>query len=111
MVGISLPQANTAGQTKKSIAFSLVTIGYAAGNLIGPQTFISKDAPRYTSGVIAMLVSYCVSIALLLSYFLNVYVENKRRDKKYGKPEELRDVVDGFADATDKKQEEFRYTY
>ncbi|KAI7773486.1 uncharacterized protein LA080_010562 [Diaporthe eres] len=111
VVGISLPQANTAGQTKKSIAFSLVTIGYAAGNLIGPQTFISKDAPKYTSGVIAMLVSYCVSIALLLVYFVNVYAENKRRDKKYGKPEELRDVVEGFADVTDKKQEDFRYTY
>ncbi|KAK7710882.1 hypothetical protein SLS63_012845 [Diaporthe eres] len=111
VVGISLPQANTAGQTKKSIAFSLVTIGYAAGNLIGPQTFISKDAPKYTSGVIAMLVSYCASIALLLLYFVNVYLENKRRDKKYGKPEELRDVVEGFADVTDKKQEDFRYTY
>ncbi|KAL1875476.1 hypothetical protein Daus18300_003215 [Diaporthe australafricana] len=111
VVVISLPQANTAGQTKKSVAFSLVTIGYAAGNLIGPQTFISKDAPKYTSGVIAMLVSYCVSIALLLLYFVNVYAENKRRNKKYGKPDELRDVVEGFADVTDKKQEDFRYTY
>lgn len=111
MVGISLPQANTAGQTKKSVAFSLVTIGYAAGNLIGPQTFISNDAPKYTRGVIAMLVSYCASMALLVLYYINVYVENKRRDKKYGKPEELRDVVEGFADITDKKQDGFRYTY
>lgn len=111
MVGISLPQANTAGQTKKSVAFSLVTIGYAAGNLIGPQTFISSDAPKYTRGVIAMLISYCAAMALLMLYFVNVYIENKRRDKKYGKPEELRDVVEGFADVTDKKQDGFRYTY
>ena len=58
-----------------------------------------------------MLVSYCISIALLLLYFVNVYVENKRRDKKYGKPKELRDVAKGFADITDKEQEDFRYTY
>lgn len=111
MVAVSLPQANTAGQTKKSVAFSVVTMGYAAGNLIGPQTFLSKDAPKYTSGVVAILVSYCVSIAFMLLYFINVHVENKRRDKKYGKPGELRDVVDGFADVTDKKQQEFRYKY
>lgn len=58
-----------------------------------------------------MLVSYCAAMALLMLYFVNVYTENKRRDKKYGKPEELRDVVDGFADVTDKKQDGFRYTY
>lgn len=58
-----------------------------------------------------MLVSYCASMALLVLYFVNAYVENKRRDKKYGKPEELRDVVEGFADVTDKKQDGFRYTY
>lgn len=50
-------------------------------------------------------------MALLVLYFVNAYVENKRRDKKYGKPEELRDVVEGFADVTDKKQDGFRYTY
>lgn len=58
-----------------------------------------------------MLVSFCVSIALLLLYFMNVHSENRRRDKKYGKPGELREVVEGFADVTDKKQEDFRYTY
>ncbi|KAF3768148.1 hypothetical protein M406DRAFT_70242 [Cryphonectria parasitica EP155] len=111
VVGISLPQANTAGQTKKSIAFSLVTIGYAVGNLIGPQTFVSNQAPKYTGGVIAMLVCYCISISLLLLYFAIVTVENKRRDKKYGRPEAIHNVVEGFADITDKKQENFRYTH
>lgn len=110
VVGISLPQANTAGQTKKLVAFSLVTIGYAVGNLIGPQTFIINDAPKYTSGVIAVLVSYCISIAILLFYFANVHAENRRRDKKYGKPGELCNAVEGFTDVTDKKQEDFRYT-
>ncbi|KUI67176.1 Allantoate permease [Cytospora mali] len=111
VVGISLPQANTAGQTKKSITFSLVTIGYAVGNLIGPQTFIANQAPKYTGGVIAMLSCYCAAMLLLLIYFAVAASENKRRDKKYGKPEELHDAVEGFVDITDMKQPNFRYTH
>ncbi|KAJ4386139.1 hypothetical protein N0V93_009032 [Gnomoniopsis smithogilvyi] len=111
VIGISLPQANTAGQTKKSIAFSLVTIGYAAGNLIGPQTFISNQAPKYTGGVVAMLVCYCISILILLIYFVVVSMDNKKRDRKYGKPEDVCNVVEGFTDVTDKNQENFRYTH
>lgn len=111
VVGISLPQANTAGQTKKSIAFSLVTIGYAVGNLIGPQTFIAKQAPKYTDGVITMLACYCVSVLLLLTYFCLAAAENRRRDNKYGKPEDLDNVAEGFIDITDMAQTNFRYTY
>lgn len=111
VVGLSLPQANTAGQTKKSIAFSLVTVGYAAGNLIGPQTFLNREAPKYTSGVVAMIACFCVSMLLMLAYLAVAASENKRRDRKYGKPKELRDVAEGFVDITDKKQTEFRYTY
>lgn len=58
-----------------------------------------------------MLICYCVSILLLLVYFAVVAVENKRRDKRYGKPAEVDDVVEGFADVTDKNQEDFRYTH
>ncbi|KAJ0317093.1 hypothetical protein Brms1b_005126 [Colletotrichum noveboracense] len=111
VVGISLPQANTAGQTKKAVCFSLVQVGYAAGNLIGPQTFISTQAPKYNGAVIAMLTSYVVSMVLMLAYWLVALSENKRRDKKYGKPEAVHEgTVDGFVDITDKKQKDFRYT-
>ncbi|KAI0018301.1 major facilitator superfamily domain-containing protein [Xylariomycetidae sp. FL0641] len=111
VVGISLPQANTAGMTKKSITYSLVAIGYAAGNLIGPQTFREDQAPKYTSGVVAMLVSYCVAIMILLVYWLFAAWENKRKDQKYGKPEAVHEgTADGFVDITDRKQEDFRYT-
>lgn len=104
-------QANTAGQTKKSVAYSLVTIGYAVGALIGPQTFRSNQAPKYTGGVITMLVCYCVSIILLLAYWFVAAMENKRRDRRYGRSESLQDsaVEVAFVDFTDKEQEAFRY--
>lgn len=58
-----------------------------------------------------MLTSYAVSVLLMLSYWLVAAWENKRRDKKYGKPQELQEgTVDGFVDITDKEQKDFRYT-
>ncbi|KAF3023007.1 hypothetical protein E8E14_011085 [Neopestalotiopsis sp. 37M] len=111
VIGISLPQANVAGHTKKSIAYSLVAIGYAAGNLIGPQTFVAKQAPKYTSGVVTMLACYCASMVVLFAYWLLTTAENKRRDRRYGKPEAVHvGTVEGFVDISDQKQENFRYT-
>lgn len=89
----------------------MVTVGYAAGNLIGPQTFRSNEAPKYTTSVISMIVSYCVCMLILMVYWLLGVWDNKRKDRKYGKPEEVQEgTAEGFADMTDKKQENFRYT-
>lgn len=97
--------------TKKAVTYSLVTIGYAAGNLIGPQTFRSKEAPKYTSSVIAMLVSYCACMLILMVYWLVGAWENKRRNRKYGKAKEVHEgTIEGFVDMTDKNQDDFRYT-
>ncbi|KAI2625981.1 MFS general substrate transporter [Hypomontagnella submonticulosa] len=111
VVAISLIQANTGGMTKKAVTYCLVTIGYAAGNLIGPQTFRSNEAPRYATGVTVMLVSYCICMLILMAYWLVGSWENKRKDRKYGKPEEVHEgTIDGFVDVTDRKQHDFRYT-
>ncbi|KAK8063129.1 allantoate permease [Apiospora saccharicola] len=113
VVGISLPQANTSGHTKKSVAYSLVAIGYAAGNLIGPQTFRSDQAPRYTGGVVAMLAAYGACMLILGAYWAVTTWENRRRDRRYGKQKEVvhGEIVDGdgFVDETDMKQTGFRY--
>ncbi|KAK6220715.1 hypothetical protein LQW54_001906 [Pestalotiopsis sp. IQ-011] len=111
VIGISLPQANVAGHTKKSIAYSLVAIGYAAGNLIGPQTFVAEQAPKYTTGVVTMLACYCASMVVLGAYWALSTWENRRRDRRYGKPEAVHaGTVDGFVDMSDRDQQDFRYT-
>lgn len=111
VIGISLPQANTAGQTKKAVTYCLVTIGYAVGNLVGPQTFRADQAPKYTAGVVAMLISYCICMAILLTYWVVATWENKRKDRMYGKPEAVHEgTLEGFEDVTDKHQQNFRYT-
>ncbi|KAI4113407.1 MAG: hypothetical protein LQ338_008181 [Usnochroma carphineum] len=44
---LSLIATNVAGYTKKTTVAAIYLISYCAGNIIGPQTFRPKDAPRY----------------------------------------------------------------
>ncbi|EHA27380.1 hypothetical protein ASPNIDRAFT_129269, partial [Aspergillus niger ATCC 1015] len=78
VVGISMAQANTAGHTKKTVQYSILYIGYALGNLIGPQTFRASQAPAYTGGFIAMLICYCICVALMGLYWVLVLKYNRR---------------------------------
>lgn len=84
------------------------------GNLIGPQTFRAEQAPEYTGGVVAMMVCFCVGIILALTYLAVSVVQNRSRDRKYGKPERVQEGTgEGLVgDFTDKEQKEsFRYMH
>ncbi|KAL3424268.1 hypothetical protein PVAG01_03549 [Phlyctema vagabunda] len=108
VVGISLAQANTAGHTKKSVVFALLYIGYALGNLIGPQTFRASQAPEYTGGFVSMIICYCLCIALMVAYWAIAVAENRKIRTPEGSLNGQ--LVDKFLDLTDKQQHGFRYT-
>lgn len=87
----------------------------SVGYLIGPQTFKSNQAPKYTGGVIGMLVCFAVSILLLLIYWAVAFTQNRIRDRRTGPvaPTDWNDevtAIEVFVDQTDKEQENFRYT-
>lgn len=44
---LSFCASNTAGFTKKSITLAMMFVGYCVGNFVGPQFFISTEAPGY----------------------------------------------------------------
>ncbi|OJD27387.1 hypothetical protein ACJ73_01216 [Blastomyces percursus] len=86
----------------------LVVQPQLSGNLIGPQTFRNSQAPEYTIGFIAMLVSYCVSIALMAGYWALAILSNKRsRENTECEDDEL---IASFQDKTDFQQKNFKYT-
>lgn len=109
---LSLLSSNVAGSTKKSLANSMWLIGYCAGNVIGPQTFRSNQAPDYVGAKIAMLLSFIVGtldLGLLLWVFIR---RNRAKDAQkialgdtYVPPANI-----AFADLTDKENPEFRYS-
>lgn len=110
VVGIGLAQANTAGNTKKTVVFAILYIGYAVGNLIGPQTFRADQAPAYTGGVIAMIICYCVCIGLICLYWAVCVWNNKRIAAGGERRGSVADVMDDLMDQTDFEQEGFKYT-
>lgn len=104
--------SNVAGHTKKITVNALYLIGYSVGNLVGPQTFIASQAPKYRGGQISMVVCLAVSWVLIAWVYFNYWFENKRRDKLQaeGKLEVPNFDNFEFADLTDKENVLFRYT-
>lgn len=52
-MSLTIVSSNIAGYTKKQVTSALLFTGYCVGNIIGPQTFKSSEAPGYHSAYIA----------------------------------------------------------
>lgn len=104
---ISLITRNVAGQTKKGFTMTMLFIGWAVGNLIAPQIFQNKDAPRYLHGFLAHIVIYAVYVALVV--VTRVIIMARNRSKKQVTSEVVHDFA--FEDLTDRENQNFRYVY
>lgn len=113
---MSLITANTGGSTKRTTINALFFISYCAGNIIGPFAFKTSEAPVYQSGITAILVAYCVEIAICVGFAVYLAACNKRKEKtliatgKINASEEERSEM-AFRDLTDIENPFFRYTY
>lgn len=109
---LGLQASNVAGSTKKITVTCLGTVAYTVGNIISPQTFQAKDAPRYLPAKISIVILYfLITIDLYLIRLVYVH-RNKKRDQQKA---ELGDayVVEKnheFLDLTDVQNQEFRYS-
>ncbi|CUM66297.1 uncharacterized protein PRCAT00003959001 [Priceomyces carsonii] len=98
---------NFAGTTKKSIINIFYFVGYCAGNIVGPQTYRSQQAPQYIGAKVAMVVAFIAGNLSIAALYLMGLRENHKRDKvQASQPTEKND----FLDLTDKENINFRYT-
>ena len=104
---VSVYQANIAGHTKKVTLYAWFFVGWATGNIIGPQTFREEQAPAYTGGTTAMIVCYLVAMACVLTYGVICTFENRRRAKD---ADEQVAATQDWLDLTDKEYKGFKYT-
>lgn len=108
---LSMVSRNVAGQTKKASVVAATFIAWAAGNAVGPQVFLERDAPRYFIAFSVHLV--CYTLMLLSIFFLRWWLkrENARKDAvllpEVGDP----NMVHAFEDRTDRENVNFRYVY
>ena len=96
--------------TKKTTVSAIFFVGYCVGNIVGPQTFRAKDAPRFVPAEITIVVLFAactVDMLLLFSYLLwqNRLKEHKRAEVGYMKKEDME-----FWDLTDRENSEFVYS-
>ncbi|KAJ9150456.1 Pantothenate transporter [Pleurostoma richardsiae] len=119
---LSLVSSNVAGFTKKATVGAMMFIAYCVGNIIGPFLFFSREAPKYKSGFLSLIVCFAVAIALILTLAMCWRWENVRRDREYGLPvldgsaaagtgDEKEAAPEQFEDLTDVGNHNFRYVY
>lgn len=46
-ITLSLVSSNVAGFTKRSVTSSMIFVAYCVGNIVGPQFYLSNEAPSY----------------------------------------------------------------
>lgn len=111
----NLLTTNVAGHTKRATANGLWFTMYAAGNIAGANIFFSREAPRYFSAILGLLVSYAGMMVLGIIAYAVMRWENSRRNSAYESAESVEGgpstqaILDGFKDMTDLESKHFRY--
>jgi hypothetical protein len=103
-LALSIVTRNVAGQTKKSVVIACNFIFWAVGNSIGPQTFRSRDAPRYFPALATVLGCFVLLEVVLFALRTWYISQNKRRDRKVENGEVAADTdfTHSFEDITDR---------
>ncbi|KAJ5661715.1 uncharacterized protein N7477_009331 [Penicillium maclennaniae] len=83
-LAMSLVQANYRGVTKKMTMTAMLFLAYCAGNISGPQFFLSRVAPTYDTAFRTILI--CYALAILFALTLRIYLRwtNSRRVREEG---------------------------
>ncbi|KAK4947979.1 hypothetical protein LTR10_013032 [Elasticomyces elasticus] len=110
----ALTTTNIAGHTKRSVATSVLFLGYCVGFIIGPQFFLTKEAPRYQTGFQEMIVLFALSSIMPAFYWLFAkYLNRKKASKLQEMQQQGADQHienEEFFDLTDKQQQHFVYS-
>lgn len=109
----SWASANVAGSTKKIGVTSLfISVGFAIGNITGPQSYRAKDAPLYQPAKVSMLATQAASFGLALVIASIYYLRNKKRNAHpVMNMSDEKEAQDVWNDLTDFENKAFRYTY
>ncbi|KAF2477312.1 MFS transporter [Lindgomyces ingoldianus] len=113
-LSMSLLSRNIAGQTKKTAVVAMNFIAWATGNAIGPQVFLTRDAPRYFIAFSTHMGCYVLLVLVIafLRWDLKSRNANKDRLAEAGVREANDEsLVHAFDDLTDRENPNFRYIY
>ena len=107
---LSLISTNVAGYTKKTTVAALYLIAYCTGNIIGPQTFLPKDAPRYVPAEIVIIACWCFCLCDLAAIYAYCRWMNRKKRLVRERPGYRKLENQEFLDLTDRENPEFVYS-
>ncbi|KAJ5368641.1 uncharacterized protein N7496_008401 [Penicillium cataractarum] len=108
----SILAANIAGYTKKTVTGTLFFSAYCVANIISPQTFLSREAPKYTTGVFVTLAAFIINIILFSVLYVVYSRENaarRREIEESGDMDDVSDLANAFSDLTDRQNRRLIY--
>ncbi|CEL11106.1 hypothetical protein ASPCAL14212 [Aspergillus calidoustus] len=109
---MAMISSNVGGFTKRSTVNAIFFVMYCVGNVIGPQLFFESEAPRYQSGLQAILICLVVVVVDCIALLVYLRRENVKRDRLgVDGLEETGEGDDELRDLTDLKNPAFRYVY
>jgi len=111
-IQFSLMNSNTAGHTKRSVTNSIMFLGYATGFIIGPQFFLTSEAPIYQTGFKTMLITYTLLTVAPIGMYAYLTWRNKMKQTAMiaSGEENVYAPNEEFLDQTDQEQIHFRYS-
>ncbi|KAK3070155.1 hypothetical protein LTR53_010963 [Teratosphaeriaceae sp. CCFEE 6253] len=115
-MSLTMVSSNVAGYTKKQLTAAILFTGYCVGNIIGPQTFKSSEAPYYHSAYIAMLCGYSIKLVCVVVLYVYMWQVNKQRDREaadggiMSDEEKTAAIERGMHDVTELDNKGFRYS-
>lgn len=113
-LAMSMISRNIGGQTKKSIVVTMNFVSWCTGNAIGPQVFLSYDAPRYFIAFATHMGCYVLLVIVIAFLRFHLMRQNRKKDElaSAGVREAQDDhYVHAFDDLTDRENPNFRYMY
>ncbi|KAJ5240782.1 uncharacterized protein N7469_002373 [Penicillium citrinum] len=114
LVVLAFITSGIGGSTKKLAFGASFQLGYAVGNICGPQTFKDSEAPHYFTAKYTMLAFLVCTGMLLASIGTIHWYWNRKRDRQDALDAQNNAVHEHianeeFADLTDFKLRSFRY--
>lgn len=103
--------SNVAGHTKRVVCLAAISGAFSVGNIIGPQTFQSRDAPQFIPAKIAVLATQAAAAAVTCGLFVYYKYANAQKDKKEASSDEISTDKSQWDNLTDKENINFRYVY
>ncbi|CAG8112837.1 unnamed protein product [Penicillium olsonii] len=117
-ISMAMISSNIGGFTKKATVSAVFFIMYCVGNIVGPQLFFEREAPKYQSGFLAIIICLvvCVLDGFGLLFFLRWTNARRERTRVAGTVSQDQEKEDQIGepillDTTDLKNKEFRYVY